>query len=552
MSFKPTPKNSDGSDSPAGPADAALPPSSAATEFDEPIDVEPVVRKAARRGRSVAPSRFSMILVAILAGSAVFVGGFSLGAHVATTPGTPAGEESRFGPFWDVYSLIQNDWAGSPKPSKDQLVQAAIKGMMESLNDPWSYYQGPTDFQNSLLNVGGQGEGIGVQIQLQPIDPKSTQSCSAIGNGCELAVVKPIPGSPAEAAGILPGDVIVSVDGTSLNGKTVDEAIALVKGPADTTVKLGLTRGTQPISLSIVRKVYSQPEVATKTLANGAVAYISISGINPPASSQFHLALANALAAGQHQIVLDLRGNLGGYVADAVKIASEFIPSGTICWQVDANGKKSELTATSGGLATDPSIHLVVLVDGNTASAAEILSAALQDRGRAKLVGFQTYGKGVAQEYLPLSNNYGGIHLTVAKWLTPNGRWIQDAPKGLTPNVTDPDPKGPNPWSNPRAGTDPVLDAGLGQLGFAAESGASAGPGASVTPGATPSPSSGAGASPAPSASSTTGGGPGGGEAIPVILLGLAGGAAFLTLRRYRLVPREPRSSTHSTQASTA
>jgi len=552
MSFTPTPNNSDGPDSPAGLTDAALPAASATTESDELIDVEPVVRKTSGRRRAVAPSRFGLILVAILAGSAVFVGGFSLGAHIATTPGTPAGEESRFGPFWDVYSLIQSDWAGSPKPSKDQLVQAAIKGMMESLNDPWSYYQGPTDFQNTLLNVGGQGEGIGVQVQLQPVDPKSTQSCSAIGSGCELAVVKPIPGSPAEAAGIQPGDVIVSVDGTSLNGKTIDQATALVRGPANTTVKLGLMRGTQPIPLSIVRKIYSQPEVATRTLANGKVAYISISGINPPASSQFDLALADALKAGQHSIVLDLRGNLGGYVADAVKIASEFIPSGTIAWQVDANGKKSELTATPGGRATDPSIHLVVLVDGNTASAAEILSAALQDHGRARLVGFQTYGKGVAQEYLPLTNNYGGIHLTVAKWLTPNGRWIQDAPKGLTPNVTDPDPTGPDPWSSPRAGTDPVLDAGLVQLGFAAESGASPSPAASVTPAVTPSPTSGAGASPAPSASSTTGGGPGGGGAIPVILLGLAGGAAFLTLRRYRLVPGEPRSSTPASGPSTA
>ena len=557
MSSTPTPKNTDGPNAPAGSAAGDGPNASGAADTDELLDAEridakPASGKAAGRGRSVAPSRFSAILVAILAGSALFVGGFSLGAHVATTPGTPAGEESRFGPFWDVYSLIQSDWAGSPKPSKDQLVQAAIKGMLESLNDPWSYYQGPSDFQNSLLNVGGQGEGIGVEVQLQPVDPKSTQSCSAIGSGCELAVVKPIAGSPAEAAGIQPGDVIVSVDGKSLNGKTMDQATALIRGDANTTVKLGLMRGTRSIPLSIVRKIYSQPEVATKTLANGSVAYIAVSGINDPAASQFDLALANALAAGRKDIVLDLRGNLGGYVSDAIKMASEFIPSGTICWQVDASGKKSELTATAGGRATDPSVHLVVLVDGNTASAAEILSAALQDRGRAKLVGFQTYGKGVAQEYLPLTNDFGGIHLTVAKWLTPNGRWIQDAPKGLTPNVTDPDPKGPNPWSSPRAGTDPVLDAGLAQLGFAAESGASASPVASVTPSAAPTATSGAVASPAAGASSTTGGGSDGGQPLPLILVGLAGAAAFLTLRRYRLVPREPHSTAPSSRASPA
>src|ERR1035437_963389 len=170
---------------------------------DERItEIESESRKASGGRRSAAPSRVSLILVAIMAGSALFMGGFSLGAHVATTPGTPADQETRFSAFWDVYSLIQSDYAGSPKPNQDQLVQAAIKGLMESLNDPWSYYQGPTDFENSLLSVGGQAEGIGVAVKLQPIDPTSTTSCSTIGNGCELAIDRPIPGPPAETAGI--------------------------------------------------------------------------------------------------------------------------------------------------------------------------------------------------------------------------------------------------------------------------------------------------------------------------------------------------------------
>jgi carboxyl-terminal processing protease len=441
--------------------------------------------------RGVTPSRFSLILVAILACSALFLGGFSLGAHIATTPGTPSGEESRFSAFWDVYSLIQTDYAGSPKPSKDQLVQAAIKGMIDSLNDPWSTYQGPTDFQNSLLNVGGQAEGIGVQVQLQPIDPNSGTACPKIGNGCELAVVKPIAGSPAEAAGIQAADVIVSVGGASLDGKTIDEATALIKGPKDTPVTLGLLRGTRTIDLTIVRKVYSQPEVDTATLANGAVAYIHVAGINPPASSQFDLALANALKAGRRNVILDLRGNLGGYVADAVKIASEFVGSGVIAYQQDAGSTMAEVTATPGGLATDPSVHLVVLVDGNTASASEILAGALQSRGRAKLVGAKTYGKGVVQEWLPLPNDFGGIHLTVARWLTPDKVWIQG--KGLLPDV-------PINSDNARAGTDPVLDAGLQQLGFPAESGASASPGASSSPSPGASPAASPAASPSPSA----------------------------------------------------
>jgi carboxyl-terminal processing protease len=451
---------------------------------DSPDELESVASAASaapRRRRVVAPHRLSMVLVAILAGSALFVGGFSLGAHVASTPGTPTDEETRFGPFWDVYSLIQNDYAGSPKPSQDQLVQGAIKGMLESLNDQWSYYQAPADFASSLQNVGGQAEGIGVQVQIQAVDPTSQISCKTIGNGCELAVVKPIPGSPADAAGVLAGDVIDSVDGVSLDGKTIDQATALIRGKVGTTVKIGLLRNGQAISVSIVRAVFNQLEVNYKPLANGAVAYIALNNnINTPAASQFDAALQQAMAAGQKYVILDLRGNLGGYVDSAEKIASEFIASGTLAYQQDANGTTTPVDASAGGRATDRSIKVVVLVDGNTASAAEIIAGALQARGRAILIGSKTYGKGVVQEWLPLSNNFGGIHLTIARWLTPDKVWIQG--KGLLPDV-------PIDSTNARAGTDPVLDAGLAQLGFPPEPNASAGPAASPTASPSPAPS---------------------------------------------------------------
>ena len=448
-----------------------------AASIHGPADEERLVEAAEAetrrtRRRSVVPSRIGMAFVVVFAGAALFVGGFSLGAHVASSPGTPADQENRFSAFWDVYQLIRTDYAGADKPTDDELVKAAIKGMMDSVHakDQWSYYEAPSDFQNSLLSVGGQAEGIGVMIKLQPVDPTSSLSCQTIGNGCELAIDKPFPSSPASAAGILPGDVIDSVNGTPLSGKSVDEAIALIKGTAGTTVQLGLLRAGKSVTLSIVRQVYSLPEVVTRTLANGSVGYIQVTGMNEPASSQFDLALASALTAGQHDIVLDLRGNLGGYVADAVKIASEFIPSGPIVWQQDASGAQTEVDARPDGRATSNSIHLVVLVDGNTASASEILAGALQDRGRAKLVGSKTYGKGVVQEWLPLPNNMGGVHLTVARWLTPNKTWIQG--KGLQPDI-------PIDSSNARAGSDPALDAGLTELGYAPTPTPSAAPSAS-------------------------------------------------------------------------
>ena len=435
-----------------------------------------------RPRRRVAPSRLAMVLVAILAGGALFMGGYSLGEHVASTPGTAADEETRFGPFWDVYQLIQSEYAGSPRPSSDQLVQAAINGMMQSLNDPWSYYQGPSDFASSLLNVGGQAQGIGVQVQLQFVDASpapGASPCAAIGNGCELAINHPIPGSPADIAGVKAGDVIESVDGKPLNGITLDGATALIKGTKGTAVTLGIERGSQTLSITIVRNVFDVPEVTTRTLASGAVGYISVSGVNDPAFSQFRDALSKALTAGQKNIVLDLRGNLGGYVNDAVHITSQFIGSGTIVFQQNVSDGTQEIAAEKGGIAIDPAIHVVVLVDGNTASAAEIIAGSLQARGRAVLIGTKTYGKGVVQEWLPLPNDFGGIHLTVARWLTPNKVWIQG--KGLTPDV-------PVDTSNARAGTDPVLDAALVQLGFPAAPTASPSPSPSLGPSPSPTP----------------------------------------------------------------
>lgn len=207
----PAPKNSrhrdqpDPADRPAtGPTSGRSPepPSTREDDRESALATDFAPDAQARMLRTFEPSRLGLLIVAILVGSALFVGGYTLGARVATTPGTPASQEAQFDPFWDVYSLIQKDYAGSPKPSADQLVQAAINGMMQSLNDPWSYYQAPSDFESSLLSVGGQAQGIGVEVQLQPIDPSSGITCSAIGNGCELAVVAPVCGSPAATAGI--------------------------------------------------------------------------------------------------------------------------------------------------------------------------------------------------------------------------------------------------------------------------------------------------------------------------------------------------------------
>jgi carboxyl-terminal processing protease len=453
-------------------------------EKDSPVPEAPP-DDLPRSAAGFAPSRIGIILAAVLTGSILFLGGYTLGAHVATTPGTPASEENRFAPFWDVYDLINSSFAGSPRPSRDQLVRAAIDGMMKSLKDPYSYYENPDDFANSLLNVGGQQIGVGVVVQLQtaqgaPSGTDCTSSGVKIGNGCELAVVKPIPGSPAIKAGIQAGDVIAAIDGASVDGLSVDDAVARIKGKRGSTATLTVMRGGARLEIAVVRDLFDTPVVDTKTYANGAVEYISLTKVEGPGYKQFDGALAAALEKGRKNVIIDLRGNGGGYVQDAVKLVSEFIGSGPIVYQRGASGQTSETSALPGGRATDDSIRVVVLTDQGTASAAEIVAGALQARGRAVLVGDRTYGKGVVQEWLQLPNNAGGIHLTVADWFTPNHVWIQG--KGLQPDI-------PVSTEGARAGTDPVLDAALVYLGFAAESGALASPSPSVSPSPSASPS---------------------------------------------------------------
>ena len=266
--------------------------------------------------------------------------------------------------------------------------------------------------------------------------------------------MEPIQGAPAEKAGLLAEDRITAIDGTTVDGQTVDQALARVRGPKGTTVTLTVVRGTgAPFDLPIVRDVIVQPEVSTKTLAGGTVGYIRLSGFSDQAARDFREAVAADVAAGRDRLILDLRGNPGGYVTDAQQVLSQFVPAGTTIFsQQDATGSRVPTVALAGGAATDPSIRLVVLIDGGSASASEIVAGALQDLGRAQLVGSKSYGKGTIQVWQQLADDNGGFRLTVDRWLTPNGRWIHG--QGLTPDV-------PVNSSTAAGGSDPVLDRAL-------------------------------------------------------------------------------------------
>ena len=437
---EPTPDAAPAGDSPGAPAEAAAPAMS-----DAP---------ARRRRRGPRPAYLALALVVLIGGSTLFLSGYSLGARVATTPGTPAELDAAFAPFWDAYDAITQQFVG--KVDRKQLIEGAIDGMVGSLGDQFTQYLTYEEYKQNLQGIAGRFEGIGAEIAARPASGGDA-ACTPLGPDCRLTVVAPIADSPAEKAGVKPGDVVVAIDAAAVDGLTLDEAIAKVRGPKGTPVTLSIVRdGAAPFDVTIVRDLIRQREVQTQALADGTVGYLKPAGFSDGSAADFERAIADYAERGVKKIVLDLRGNGGGYVTAARSVASEFIGSGPIYWQEDAKGDQVAADAKPGGAATDPSFQVAVLVDGGSASASEIVAGALQDTRRGVLVGEQTFGKGTIQEWLPLPDDTGGMRLTIAKWLTPDKRWIHGT--GLTPDV-------PVVPGSTGSGRDAALDRALEVLG---------------------------------------------------------------------------------------
>jgi carboxyl-terminal processing protease len=408
-----------------------------------------VVTPRIERRRGLGPVLgLALAVVAVLAGGTLFMSGYLLGQRTAEQPGTPAARADAFQPFWETYRTIEQRYAGGDI-DEQALVRGAIRGMVEGLGDPYSAYLTPEQYQTGLADLSGQFEGIGAEIGTKDA-AGATSTCSTLGPDCHLIVVSPIEGSPAEKAGLKAGDGIVAVDGSSLDGLTVDAARDRVRGPKDTTVVLTIKRGDEAsFDVSIVRGVIAQREVIDKVLADGAIGYIRVTGFSDNAATQFRTVVAADVTAGRKELIVDLRGNPGGYVTAARSIASEFLSSGPLFWEETADGTQTETDASTGGVATDPAIHIVVLIDGGSASASEIVAGALHDRARATLVGQTTFGKGTVQQWIELPNT-GALKLTIAKWLTPNKTWIHHV--GIVPDVVV------TPPADAPADQDPILD----------------------------------------------------------------------------------------------
>ena len=392
---------------------------------------------------------FVAIVLVVCAFGGGFVGGNFFPAlkpvFVPTPPatpgdnqgGTPTDLQSQFAPFWQAWDLVHQNYVDQPVDDT-KLVQGAIRGMMDALGDPHSGYWTPQETTDANMSMQGEYDGIGAYVDTR---------------GDYLTITKPISGYPAEQAGLQMGDQIIAVDGTDVTGMDPDLVrMTKVMGPAGTDVHLTIHREgvDQPLEFTITRAHIVIPSVTSKMLDNN-IAYIQITVFGDNTASNFHDQLSQLMAQNPSGMILDLRDNGGGYLDAGIAIASEFIDHGVIVTEQYGDGTKDPHNATPGGLAT--TIPLVVLVNGNTASASEIVSGAIQDDGRGKLVGVLTYGKGSVQNWIPLSDG-GTARITIAKWLTPNGRTIDKI--GLTPEVVV-----TMTQDDYTAGRDPQLDAAV-------------------------------------------------------------------------------------------
>ena len=400
---------------------------------------------APRGGRAVVIA--ALLLVAVIGGGGLFVSGFTLGRLAGATPGTTDARQDLFRPFWDAYNDVSTNYVGDVDPRA--LVEGAIKGIFQALEDPYSAYLTEEEYRQSLGGLSGEFEGVGIEMATRD---ESGEPCAAISATCRLTITRVIRGSPALAAGLQEADVVVAVDSESTLGSSLELVVPSIRGPKGSTVVLTIDRAGQTMDVAVVRDVIRREDVRSEVLAGGRVGYLKVIGFSSGSAADLRAMLVELVQEnGVEALVLDLRDDPGGYVDAAQKIASEFVADAPIYFEQTATGDPIAQQPAPGGAATDRSLPMVVLVNGGTASASEIVAAALQDNGRALLVGTQTFGKGTIQEFKELPGA-GGYRLSVRKWLTPDQTWIHG--HGLTPDVVAEAP------ADPQAGSDTVLERG--------------------------------------------------------------------------------------------
>jgi carboxyl-terminal processing protease len=324
-------------------------------------------------------------------------------------------------PLWEEWNALSSNYvithASSTLPTSAQMIQGAMQGLAASYGDPYTVYFPPKEASDFNSDIAGSFEGVGMEIDV--IDGV-------------LTVVSPLKGTPAAAAGIKSGDQIIEIDGTSTEGISTDEAVDLIRGPAGSTVDLSIVRDGAPLEIPVVRANIQVPEEDDGIIAGTGVYKIALYEFTANSAQLFGAAFARFKASGATKLILDLRGNPGGYLDAAVDIASHFLPKGATIVTEDYGGKQASDVDASKGYDDFPAgDSLAALVDGGSASASEILAGALQDHGAAKIIGAQSFGKGSVQTVIPIGQ--GELKVTIARWLTPAGHWIMG--NGITPDI---------------------------------------------------------------------------------------------------------------------
>lgn len=313
----------------------------------------------------------------------------------------------------EVFTTIEQHYVKAD-PNGVRLTEGAASGMVGGLGDQFSRYETEAQYEANQNFLNGQFAGIGATVQQ---------------SGSQIVVANVLPGTPALKAGMKAGDVIVAVDGQSTAGWTADDAVNHIRGQANTTVKVDVSRNGKAVSFTMTREEISVPSVAAHVF-DSKVLYIRVFDFGTRTATEFDQALKSGLTNSVKSVILDLRDNPGGYVDAANSVISEFVKSGTSTVLVQRGGKEEVRTVSGDGVAfTNP---LVVLVNENSASASEITAGALKDHHRATLVGVKTFGKGSVQEDFKLRD--GNLHLTIAYWLTPDRHSIEKT--GITPDDT--------------------------------------------------------------------------------------------------------------------
>jgi carboxyl-terminal processing protease len=340
-------------------------------------------------------------------------------------PGSPGREIPGLGTtFGEAWRKVQRYYVDRAAIQPEKMTEGAIEGMLASLGDVGhTVYVTKPELQELQRGLEGNLEGIGARISVRKGRP---------------TIVQALPDSPAQKSGLKAGDVLTEVDGKPVANLSLDQIVLRVRGPAGSVVHLRVLRGNDPMPLdfSVTRAKVEVPDVTWHMLPGVPIAHVAVRSFGQKADEQLRQALAEARQAGMKGALIDVRANPGGLRDQAVAVTSEFLKSGEIVFiEQDTDGQRTPVPATAGGVA--PDLPVCVLIDEGTASSAEIFAGALQDYGRAKLVGSRTFGTGTVLKPFELSDG-SAVILAVEEWFTPHGRQIWH--KGIEPDIAVPLP----------------------------------------------------------------------------------------------------------------